>query len=128
MKINMSAVVYFDGTTLALAIFELAEAGSTKVFLGDRDEGAKVIEFLRAKALDVYDRRLKREPEPKLTVAKNILSNEELGPLGIKVEQGPLELGELAPLSSGGDGQLPKPLARPFLDIGLPSKQEEIAF
>lgn len=58
MKFHLEVDVTFDGTNMALEVLEITDYESTTVFLEPSDAGAKVIEFLRAKALDVYDRRL----------------------------------------------------------------------
>jgi hypothetical protein len=57
MKIHCKAALHFDGDRMAIEVLSLAEAGTTTVFYDHNDVGARVIEFLRAKSLDVYDRR-----------------------------------------------------------------------
>lgn len=58
MKFHLEVDVTFDGTNMALEILEIADYDTATVYLEHNDLGAKVIEFLRAKALDVYDRRV----------------------------------------------------------------------
>lgn len=57
MKFHLATDIYFDGTNLSLDISEIVDAATGEVFLSHVDAGAKVIEFFRAKGMDVYDNR-----------------------------------------------------------------------
>lgn len=59
LTLTLEAYLHFDGTTMAIEVTRLASGA--EVFFGHNDVGARVIEFLRAKGLEVYDER-REEP------------------------------------------------------------------